>query len=64
MMSIKDIDLEHFSTTDHETSSSFLHSRTHHAEFHWFQLDNRKEDAATTSAHSKLITEFLKKVNI
>ena len=52
-MYIEGIALEHFSATDQEKSSSFLHSHTCHAVFHSFMSDNSKQDAAMKAAHRK-----------
>ena len=62
-MSIEGADLEHFSSTDQETSSSYLHILIRHAMFHSFLSDNSKQEANTTSAYSKRIIERLKKIN-
>ena len=52
-MSIEGIALEHFSAAPQAdiTSSSF--PRPRHAVFHSFLSDDSKQDAATTTAHSK-----------
>ena len=61
-MSIKSIGLEHLSTTDQETSSSYLHSCKLHYVFHSLLIDNRKQDASTTAAHIKIIIQLLKNI--
>ena len=63
-MSIEGIDLEHFCATDQGKYSSHLYSCTHHAVFHLFIYDNRKQYADTTDSHSKLIIEMLKNKNV
>ena len=59
-VSIECIALENFSTTYQETSFPYLLSCKHHAVFHYYILDDIKQDAATTAAHSKNIIELLK----
>ena len=53
-----------FFDTDQETPSSSSNCCTRHAMLHSFLPDHIKKDAATTAAHSKLIIEMLKKINI
>ena len=60
-MYIEGVALGHFSTTDQEISSSYLHSCTLHAVFHLFMSDKIKQYAGTTAAHSEQIIELLRK---
>ena len=59
-MSIQGISLEHFSATPKIDINSTTPSRQRHAVFHSFLSDNSKQDAATTTAHSKILISFLK----
>ena len=59
-MSIEGIALEHFSAAPQEDINSTTQSRQRHAVFHSFLSDDRKQDAATTTAHIKLLISFLK----
>ena len=61
-MSIEGITLEHLSALPHTEINSPIKPFTQHALFHSFLLDARKQDSATTTAHSKLLIEMLKKV--
>ena len=59
-MSIKGIALEHFSELTTVDINSTTPSRQHHAVFHSFLSDDRKQDAATNTAHSKRLISLLK----
>ena len=59
-MSIEGIALEHFSAAPQADINSSTLSRPRHAVFHSFLSDNSKQDAATTTAHSKLLIPLLK----
>ena len=59
-MSIEGIALEHVSAATQADINSSTLSRPRHAVFHSFLSDDRKEDAATTTAHSKLFISLLK----
>ena len=59
---IEGILLEHFSATDQETPSQYLHSHTLHALFNLFLSDHSKQDTDTTAVHNKLIMELLKDI--
>ena len=52
--------MEIFSATPHADINSSTLSRPRHAVFHSFLSDNSKQDAATTTAHSKRLISFLK----
>ena len=58
-MSIEGIELEHFSEAQQADINSSTLSRTRHAVFHYFLSDDNKQDAATTTAHSKHLISFL-----
>ena len=45
--------LEHFSAVPKIDINPTTPSRQHHAVFHYFLSDDSKQDAATTTAHSK-----------
>ena len=59
-MSIEGISLEHFSAAPQEDINSTTPSRQRHAVFHSFLSDDRKQDSATTTAHSKLLVSLIK----
>ena len=59
-MSIEGIALEHFSAAPQTDNNSSTLSRPRHAVFHSFLSDDSKQDAATTTAHSKLLISLLK----
>ena len=59
-MSIEVISLEHFSATPQADINSSTLSRPRHAVFHSFLSDDSKQDAATTTAHSKRLISLLK----
>ena len=59
-MSIEGIALENFSAAPQEDINSTTPSRQRHAVFHHFLSDYRKQDAATTTAHSKRLISLLK----
>ena len=52
-MSIEGIVLEHFSELTKADINSTATSRQRHAVFNYLLSDDRKQDAATTTAHSK-----------
>ena len=52
-MSIKGIDLERFSAVPQADINTSTLSRHRHTVFHSFLSDNIKQDADTTTAHSK-----------
>ena len=58
-MSIEGIALEHFSAAPQADINSSSFSRPRHEVFHSFLSDDSKQDAATTTAHSKLLIPFL-----
>ena len=64
MVSIEGIDLEQFSATYQEKSSSSLNSLTNHDVFNLFLSDNSKQYAAKTAAHIKRIVELLEKQKV
>ena len=55
--------LEHFSALPKSGINSTTQSRQHHAVFHSFLSDDSKQDAATTTAHSKRLISLLKDKN-
>ena len=59
-VSIDVISLEHSSAVPQADIISYKLSRQRHAVFHSFLSDDIKHDAATTTAHSKLLIPFLK----
>ena len=59
-MSIEGIALEHFSTLPQTEINSFTKPCPRHAVFHSFLSGGSKQDAATTTAHSKHLIELLK----
>ena len=59
-MSIEGITLEHFSAAPQADINSFTLPRPRHAVFHYFLSDDSKQDAATTTAHSKRLISLLK----
>ena len=58
-VSIEGIALEHFSAAPQADINSSTLSRPRHAVFHSFLSDDSKQDAATTTSHSKLLIELL-----
>ena len=63
-MSIEGIALEHFSAVPKTDINSTTPSRQLHVLFHSFLSDYRKQDAATTNAHSKHLIPLIKEKNI
>ena len=59
-MSIEGIALEHFSAAPQADINSSTLSLPRHAVFHSFLSDDSKQDAATTTAHSKRLISFIK----
>ena len=59
-MSIEGIVLEHFSAVTQADINSSTISRQRHALFQSFLSDYSKQDAATTTAHSKYLFSLLK----
>ena len=59
-VSIEGITLEHFSAAQQSDINSSTLARPRHAVFHSFLSDNSKQDAATTTAHSKRLISLLK----
>ena len=60
-VSIEGIALEHFSTAPQADINSSTLSRPRHAVFHSFLSDDSKQDATTTTAHSKRLISSDKK---
>ena len=58
-MSIEGTALEHFSAAPKANIMSYTISLQHHAVFHTFLSEDSKQDAATTTAHSKQLISFL-----
>ena len=63
-MSIEVIALEIFSAVPQADINSSTLSRQYHAVFHSFLSDDSKQDAASTTAHSKRLISFLKDKNL
>ena len=63
-MSIDGIALGHLSASPKADIKSSTISHQRHAVFHSFLSDNSKQNAATTTAHSKQLISLLKKKNI
>ena len=59
-MSIEGIALEHVSAATQADINSSTLSCPQHAVFHSFLSEDSKQDAATTTAHRKLLTSLLK----
>ena len=59
-VSIEGISLEHFSAATQADINSSTLSRPRHTVFHYFLSDDSKQDAATTTAHSKRLISLLK----
>ena len=59
-MSIEVIALENFSAAPQADINSTAQSRPCHAIFHSFLSDDSKQDAATTTAHSKRLISLIK----
>ena len=57
------ITLEHFIALPKTDINSTTPSRQRHAVFQYFLSDDRKQDAATTTAHSKRLISLLKDKN-
>ena len=62
-MSIEGIVLEHFSAVPQTNLNSTTPSRKHHAAFYSFYYDDIKQNAATTTEHSKHLISFIKEKN-
>ena len=63
-MSIEGITLEHFSGSPKTEINTSTKSCGRHAVFHYFLSDDIKQDAATTTAHSKRLVALLKEKSI
>ena len=63
-MYIEGIVLEHFSASPQEDINSTTPSRQRHAVFYSFLSENSKQDAATTTAHSKRLISLFKKKQV
>ena len=63
-MSIEGIALEHCNALPQIEINSSTKLCSRHAFFHSFLSDDRKQDAATTTAHSKRFIEMLKQRKI
>ena len=59
-VSIEGIALEHFSAAPQADINSSTLSNPQHSVFHSFLSDDSKQDAATTTAHSKLLISLIK----
>ena len=59
-MSIEGIALEHFSAAPQADINSSTLSRPRHAVFNYFLSENIKQDAATTTVHSKRLISLPK----
>ena len=59
-MSIEVIELKHFSALPKTDINSTTPSRQRHSVFHCLLSDDRKQDSATNTAHSKRLISFLK----
>ena len=59
-MSIEGIELETFSALPQKHLNKTTTSHQCHAVFHSFLSDDKKQDAATTTAHSKILISLLK----
>ena len=59
-VSIEGIAFEHFISAPQTDINSSTLSRPRHAVFHYFLSDDSKQDAATTTAHSKLLILLFK----
>ena len=59
-MSIEGIELENFIAVPKTDINSTTPSRQCHAVFHSFLADDKKQDASTTTAHSKRLISLLK----
>ena len=59
-MSIEGIALKHFSALPKTDINSTTSSRQRHAAFHYFLSVDSKQNAVTTTAHSKRLISFLK----
>ena len=59
-MSIEGISLEHFSALTQIEINSSTKPFPRHVVYHSFLSDDSKQDAATTTAHSKLLIEMLR----
>ena len=53
------IELEHFSSTQNADKNSSTISCQRHAVFQYFLSGDSKQDAATTTAHSKRLISFI-----
>ena len=63
-MSIEGIELKYFSAAPQANINSSTLSRPRNAVFHYFLSDDSKQDAATTTAHSKRLISFLNKKQV
>ena len=63
-VSIEGIALEHFSAVPTADISSTTPPRQRHAVFHSFLSDDSKQDAATITAHSKILISLLKEKKV
>ena len=63
-MSIEDTALEHFSALPKTGINTSTKTCPHYAMFHSFLSDDIKQDAATTTAHNKILIELSKGKNI
>ena len=59
---IEGIELEHFSESHHPSTILESDHVSRYAVFHFPPSDYRKQDAATTYEHSKLINEMLQNI--
>ena len=59
-MSIEGIALEHFSASPQADINLSTLTCHRHSVFHSFLSDDSKQDAATTTAHSKRLISFIK----
>ena len=62
-VSVEGVTLEHFSALPWIEINSSTKPFPRHAMFHYFLSDDRKQDAATTTSHSKSSIEILKENN-
>ena len=62
-MSIEGIALDYFSAVPQKNLNSATPSRQRHAVFQYFLSDDSKQDASTTTAHSKKLILLFKDKN-
>ena len=62
-MSNEGIELEHFSELSHTEINSSTKKCPRNEVFRYFLLDDRKQDAATTTANIKRLIDLLKEQN-